>query len=168
MNSRERVWSALNLEAVDRVPIHAVAVDGNICDKVLGKPPRTAFDIIDEFEEQYPNEWVERVNNIIAEIEINVFSRAIEAATIIGYDTCELGNTPLPYYLHWKTASRTFFRKNCLHRSYITLFSNFWDFRAINVDASIVVCSKCCNDWSCSTIHYYSGDYSWVIRLLWL
>ena len=97
MNSKDRVWSALNLEAVDRVPIHAVAVDGNICDEVLGKPPRTAFDIIDEIEEQYPDEWIERVNSIIAEIEINVFSRAIETATIIGYDTCGIGYIPFKF-----------------------------------------------------------------------
>ena len=97
MNSKDRVWSALNLEAVDRVPIHAVAVDGNICDEVLGKPPRTAFDVIDEIEEQYPDEWIERVNSIIAEIEINVFSRAIEAATIVGYDTCGIGYIPFKF-----------------------------------------------------------------------
>jgi len=97
MNSKERVWSALNLEAVDRVPIHAVAVDGNICDEVLGKPPRTAFDIMDELQEQYPDDWVERLNNIIAEIEINVFSRAVEAATIIGYDTVGIGYIPFKF-----------------------------------------------------------------------
>lgn len=97
MNSKERVWSSLNLKAVDKVPIHTVAVDGNICDKVLGKPPRTAFDIIDEFEKQYPDEWVDRVNNILAEIEINVFSRAIEAAAIIGYDTCGIGYIPFKF-----------------------------------------------------------------------
>ena len=50
MNSKERVWAALNLEAIDRIPIHAVAVDGVICDKVLGKPPRSAFDVFVELE----------------------------------------------------------------------------------------------------------------------
>lgn len=97
MNSKERVWSALNLELVDRVPIHAVAVDGNICDEVLGKPPRTAFDIFDELEDQYPDDWIERVNNLIAEIEINVFSRAMETAAAIGYDTCGIGYIPFKF-----------------------------------------------------------------------
>ena len=64
MNSKERVWAAPNRESVDRVPIHAVAVDGNIYDEVLGKPPRSAFDTIDDLAKQYPNDWAERVNGI--------------------------------------------------------------------------------------------------------
>ncbi|MHA1149155.1 MAG: uroporphyrinogen decarboxylase family protein [Promethearchaeota archaeon] len=97
MNSTERVWAALNHEPVDRIPIHAVAVDGNICDEVLGKSPRSAFEIIDELEQQHPDDWVERVNTIINEIEINVFSRAMETASIIGYDTCGAGYIPFQF-----------------------------------------------------------------------
>ena len=94
MNSKERVWAALNREPVDRVPIHAVAVDGNIYDEVLGKPPRSAFDTIDDLAEQYPDDWVDRVNGITGDIETNVFSRAMEAAAAIGYDTCGAGYIP--------------------------------------------------------------------------
>ena len=94
MNSKERVWAALNREPVDRVPIHAVAVDGNICDEILGKPPRSAFDIIDDFAGQYPEDWIERLNGITGEIETNVFSRAMETAAAIGYDTCGAGYIP--------------------------------------------------------------------------
>jgi uroporphyrinogen decarboxylase len=94
MNSKERVWAALNREPVDRVPIHAVAVDGNICDEILGKPPRSAFDIIDDFAEQYPEDWIKRLNGITGEIETNVFSRAMETAAAIGYDTCGAGYIP--------------------------------------------------------------------------
>ncbi len=54
MNCKERMWAVLNREPVDRVPIHAVAVDGVTYDEVLGKPPRSAFEIIDELVEQYP------------------------------------------------------------------------------------------------------------------
>lgn len=97
MNSKERVWSALNLETVDRIPIHAIAVDGNICDEVLGTPPRTAFDIFDDLEKQYPDDWIHRVNSIITEIEINVFSRAIETAAAIGYDACGVGYIPFKF-----------------------------------------------------------------------
>jgi len=97
MNSTERVWAALNLQQVDQVPIHAIAVDGNICDEVLGKPPRSAFDVIDDLEKQYPDDWVERVNSIITEIEINVFSRAMETAAAIGYDTCGAGYIPFKF-----------------------------------------------------------------------
>ena len=94
MNSEERVWAALNREPVDRVPTHAVAVNGNICDQILGKPPRSAFDVMDELKEQYPDDWIERVNNIIGNIETNLFSRTMEAADKIGYDTCSAGYIP--------------------------------------------------------------------------
>jgi len=97
MNSKERVWAALNHEPVDRVPIHAVAIDGVICDEVLGKPPRSAFDVFDELEQQYPDDWVDRVNSIMTEIEINVFSRAIETGAAIGYDTCGVGYIPFKF-----------------------------------------------------------------------
>ncbi len=97
MDSKERVWAALNLEIPDRVPIHAIYVDGNIVNEVLGRPPRTAFDIIDEMEQQYPDDWVERINGIITEIEINVFSRAMETAAAIGYDTCGVGYIPFKF-----------------------------------------------------------------------
>ena len=94
MNSKERVWAAINHEPVDRVPIHAVAVDGIICDEVLGNPPKSAFDTLDELEEQYPDDWIDRVNGIVGEIETNVFSRAMETAAAIGYDTCGAGYIP--------------------------------------------------------------------------
>ena len=94
MNSKERVWAALNREPVDQVPIHAVAVDGNISDEVFGKPPRSAFNTIDDLAEQYPEDWVERVNGITGDIETNVFSKAMETAAAIGYDTCGAGYIP--------------------------------------------------------------------------
>ena len=94
MNSKERVWAALNHEPVDRVPIHAVAVDGVTYDAVLGKPPRSPFEVIDELEEQYPDDWIERINAVVGDIETNVFSRAMEAAAEIGYDTCGAGYIP--------------------------------------------------------------------------
>ncbi|MHA1412983.1 MAG: uroporphyrinogen decarboxylase family protein [Promethearchaeota archaeon] len=94
MNSEERVWAALNHEPVDRIPIHAVAVDDNICDIVLGKAPRSSFEVIDDLEKQYLDDWVDRVNSILTEIEINVFSRAMETASIIGYDTVGAGYIP--------------------------------------------------------------------------
>jgi len=94
MNSTERIWNALNREPVDRVPIHAIAVEGNICDAVLGKPPRSAFEIIDEMEQQNPDDWIERINEILGDIEINVFSRAMETAAALGFDTCGAGYIP--------------------------------------------------------------------------
>jgi len=97
MNSKERVWAALNHEPVDRVPIHALAIDANICDDVLGKAPRSAFDLFDDLEQQYPDDWVDRVNGIMTEIEINVFSRAMETGSAIGYDSCGAGYIPFEF-----------------------------------------------------------------------
>jgi uroporphyrinogen-III decarboxylase len=97
MNSKERAWGALNHEPIDRVPIHAVAVDGNICDEILGKSPKSAFDIIDDLEKQYPNEWIDKINGILGEIETNVFTRAMETAAAIGYDTCGAGYIPFKF-----------------------------------------------------------------------
>ena len=78
MNSQERVWAVLNRQPVDRVPIHIITLDGKICDEILGKPPRTAFDAIDDIENQYPEDWIERVNGILTNIEISVFSQSQE------------------------------------------------------------------------------------------
>jgi uroporphyrinogen decarboxylase len=94
VNSLERVWTTLNLEEPDKVPIHALAVEGNLCDKILGKPPRNAFEIMDEMEQQNPDDWVEKINDIVGSIEINVFSRAMETAAAIGYDACGAGYIP--------------------------------------------------------------------------
>ena len=94
MNCEERVWAALNREPVDRVPTYAVSVNGNICDEILGKPPRSAFDVMDELKEQYPDDWTERVNGVMGNIETNLFSRTMEAAAEIGYDTCSAGYIP--------------------------------------------------------------------------
>ena len=97
MNCEERVWAALNREPVDRVPTYAVSVNGNICDEILGKSPRSAFDVMDEIKEQYPDDWTERVNNIMGNIETNLFSRTMEAAAAIGYDTCSVGYIPFNF-----------------------------------------------------------------------
>ena len=94
MNSQERVWAVLNRKPVDRVPIHIITLDGKICDEVLGKPPRTAFDAIDDIENQYPEDWIERVNGILTNIEISVFSQSQEAAAELGFDTVGAGYIP--------------------------------------------------------------------------
>ena len=56
--SFERMWTALNLEKPDRMPIHTINIDGNVADKVLGAPDRNAFDIFDQMSENYPDTWV--------------------------------------------------------------------------------------------------------------
>jgi uroporphyrinogen decarboxylase len=86
MNSFERIWTALNLEEPDRIPIHTINIDGNIADQILGKPDKTAFDVFNEMEEQYPNEWVNKINEILNDVEIGVFAKAVRAGYELGFD----------------------------------------------------------------------------------
>ncbi len=78
MDCEERVLAALNREEPDKVPTHIITVDGKICDQVLGKPPRTTFDVMDELSEQYSDDWVDRVNGILTNIEVSIFQRSAE------------------------------------------------------------------------------------------
>ena len=86
MNSFERIWAALNLEEPDRVPIHTINIDGNVADQVLGKPERTAFDIFDELQEKYPNDWLDKINEILNDIEVSVFAKTVRAGHVLGFD----------------------------------------------------------------------------------
>jgi len=86
MNSTERVWAALNLEEPDRIPTHTINIDGNVADKILGKPERTAFDVFDEMESQYPDNWVDKINAIVNDIEIGVFAKSVRAGFELGFD----------------------------------------------------------------------------------
>lgn len=86
MNSFDRIWTALSLEVPDRIPIHTINIDGNVADKILGKPVKSAFDIFDEMEKQYPDEWVDKINQILFDIEISTFSKAVRAGYKLGFD----------------------------------------------------------------------------------
>jgi len=86
MNSFERIWVVLNLEEPDRVPTHTINIDGNVADQILGKPERNAFDVFDELQEKYPNDWVTKINEILNDIEITVFAKAVRAGHEIGFD----------------------------------------------------------------------------------
>ncbi|MHA1688789.1 MAG: uroporphyrinogen decarboxylase family protein [Promethearchaeota archaeon] len=97
MNSIERVLAALNLEITDRVPIHTIAVDGNLVDEVIGKNPKTAFDLINDLRTQYPEDWIDRINQIMGDLQITIFSRMMEAAHKLGYDTCPAGFIPIKF-----------------------------------------------------------------------
>ena len=97
MNSEERVWAALNIEPVDRVPIHTVTIDENICAEVLGKAPRNALDVVDDLEKQYPNDLIEQVNSVMTELETNLLWRMVETTAIMGFDTCGVGYVPFIY-----------------------------------------------------------------------
>ena len=97
MKSIERIWAVLNLEKPDRIPTHTINIDGNVADQVIGKPKKTAFDVFDEMESQYPDIWVEKINAIINEIEIGVFAKTVRAAYELGFDG--IGIQYIPFIL---------------------------------------------------------------------
>ena len=109
MNSFERVWAALNLEEPDRIPIFTPGLDGNLCDEVLGKPQRTTFERMDETVEQYPNNWIEIINSVVPDTQINVFSKAAIATSQLGFDACGAGY--IPYILESKDEMGDIFGK---------------------------------------------------------
>ncbi|MFX0071483.1 MAG: uroporphyrinogen decarboxylase family protein [Candidatus Hermodarchaeota archaeon] len=93
MNSYERVNAALNLEEPDRVPIFTHQIDGNLADEVLGKKRRSTFEVVEDLAKENPN-WLEMVNEIISDLEINVFSKGAIAATQLGFDVVTVGYIP--------------------------------------------------------------------------
>ena len=109
MNCFDRIWTALNLEEPDRIPTHTINIDGNVADKILGKSERSAFDIFDEMEKQYPDEWVEKINQILFDIEISTFSKAVRAGYELGFDG--VGVQFIPFILESKTEMTDIFGK---------------------------------------------------------
>ncbi|MHA2393911.1 MAG: uroporphyrinogen decarboxylase family protein [Promethearchaeota archaeon] len=109
MNSYDRIWAALNLEEPDRIPIHTINIDGNIADQILGKPKRTAFDIFDDMEREYPEEWIEKINAILLDIEISTFSKAVRAGYELGFDG--VGVQYIPFILENRTEMTDIFGK---------------------------------------------------------
>jgi len=94
MNNFERVWTALNLEEPDRIPLFTPGIDGNLADEVLGKQGKSAFELMDEIEQQNPKNWLEMINGIVPDMQISVFSKAAIAASQIGFDACGAGYIP--------------------------------------------------------------------------
>jgi uroporphyrinogen decarboxylase len=109
MNSFERIWAALNLEEPDRIPTHTINIDGNVADKVLGKPDRTAFDVFDEMASQYPDEWIDRINPIMNDVEIGVFAKTIRAGFKLGFDG--IGIQYIPFILESREEMTDIFGK---------------------------------------------------------
>ncbi|MFW9897817.1 MAG: uroporphyrinogen decarboxylase family protein [Candidatus Thorarchaeota archaeon] len=97
MNSIERIWAALNLEEPDRIPTHTINIDGNVADQVIGKPKKSAFDVFDEMESQHPDNWVDKINAIMNDIEIGVFAKTVRAAYELGFDG--IGIQYIPFIL---------------------------------------------------------------------
>jgi len=109
MNSFERIWTALKLEEPDRIPTHTINIDGNVADKILGRPKKSAFDIFDDLEKQYPDEWVDKINPILLDIEISTFAKAVRAGYELGFDG--VGIQYIPFILESRTEMTDIFGK---------------------------------------------------------
>ncbi|MFX1376224.1 MAG: uroporphyrinogen decarboxylase family protein [Promethearchaeota archaeon] len=109
MNSFERIWTALNLEEPDRIPTHTINIDGNVADKILGRPEKTAFDIFDDFEKQYPDEWIDKINSILLDIEISTFAKTVRAGYKLGFDG--VGVQYIPFIFESRTEMTDIFGK---------------------------------------------------------
>ena len=109
MKSYERIWTALNLEEPDRIPTHTINIDGNVADEILGRPKRNAFDIFDELEMKYPDDWVDKINDILLDIEITTFSKAVRAGYDLGFDG--VGVQYIPFILESLTEMTDIFGK---------------------------------------------------------
>lgn len=96
MECRERVLAALNLEEPDRVPCHAILIDANNSDEILGKPQMTDFDTYEQVRRDNPENWHEEMTNLVEGVEVTTFSRCVEAAATIGLDVMQVGI--LPFY----------------------------------------------------------------------
>lgn len=107
--SFERIWAALNLEEPDRIPIHTINIDGNVADKILGRPESNAFEVFDNLAEQYPETWVDRVNEIFNAIEISVFAKCVRAGYEIGMDG--VGIQYIPFILESREEMTDLFGK---------------------------------------------------------
>jgi len=97
MERRERVLTALNLEEPDRVPCHTIYLDANNVDNVLGKPVSTDFDLLNDTKRENPNDWAEKLSDLIDSVETSIFSRCVEAAIDLGLDTMQIGIVPLNF-----------------------------------------------------------------------
>jgi len=109
MNSFERIWVALSLEEPDRIPTHTINIDGNVADKIVGRPKRNAFDVFADMEKQYPDDWADKINSIIVDIEISTFSKAVRAGYEIGFDG--VGVQYIPFIFESQTEMTDIFGK---------------------------------------------------------
>ncbi|MHA1232346.1 MAG: uroporphyrinogen decarboxylase family protein [Candidatus Helarchaeota archaeon] len=91
MDNIERIWKALNLEEPDRVPTHVIYLDANNVDKILGPPPKSDFEVIEQLKQDFPDNWLEQLNNVIIDMEVDIFTRMAQAVLEIGIDCVQVG-----------------------------------------------------------------------------
>ncbi len=95
MEYRERVLATLNLEEPDRVPTHTIYLDANNVDNILGKPVSTDFDLLEQTRNEHPDNWSEKLSDLIESVETSIFSRCVEAAIELGLDCMQIGIVPV-------------------------------------------------------------------------
>jgi uroporphyrinogen-III decarboxylase len=95
MDCRERVLTTLNLEEPDCIPTHSLYLTANMVDKLLGPPARNNFETLIGLQLDFPDTWVEQFNGLLDEVQIDRFSRVVEAAHKIGLDCIQIGIIPL-------------------------------------------------------------------------
>jgi len=97
MNQKERVLAALNHEEPDRVPTHAILIDANNVDKILGKPEINDFQTMEQVKQQSEGNWIDEFNNLVESVQTSIFSRCVEASVKIGLDCMQIGLVPLKF-----------------------------------------------------------------------
>ncbi len=94
MNHKERVLAALDLKEPDRVPTHAILIDANNVDKILGKPEMDDFQTMEQVKRQSEGDWIEEFDTLVEGVQTSVFSRCAEAAAKVGLDCIQVGVLP--------------------------------------------------------------------------
>ena len=95
MDCRERILTTLNLEQPDRVPTHALYLEANIVDEIMGKPEKNNFEAILGLQRDYPDTWLDQFNGILEEMQVVRFSRVVETGYKLGLDATQIGIIPL-------------------------------------------------------------------------
>ena len=97
MESRERVLAALNLEEPDRVPAHAIAIDGNNVETILGRESRDSFEALERLVSENPDNWLDALNSVVDSFEKSIFSGMCEAGIELGLDAIQVGILPYQF-----------------------------------------------------------------------
>ncbi len=97
MDRRERVLTTLNLEEPDRVPTHVIYLDANIVDKILGPPQKSDFETIAQMKIDFPDDWLDQLNDVILEIMTDVFTRMVQTVLGLGMDCAQIGFLTLEF-----------------------------------------------------------------------
>ena len=97
MESKERVLAALNVEEPDRVPTHALAIDANNVETILGRESRDSFEALERLVRENPDNWLDALNGVVDQFEKSVFSGMCDAGIKLGLDAIQVGILPYKF-----------------------------------------------------------------------